>query len=111
MYLVDALDAYIGELGLQVVCKHSCIELGHNHATVAAQHLGGIGGQRVDVAEVRQVHGSTLFGKFLGSCAQVSVSAAPAYKQGIGLAVAVNLDFGDILSDIGDDAASPFSRG
>ena len=48
LYFIDTVDFHIGELGLEVVGEHAAVELGYNH--LAAEYLGGVGGQRADVA-------------------------------------------------------------
>ncbi len=81
---VYALDVEVGESALEVVGKHTGVKLGHYDRFVAAEHLGCVGREGVDVVEVGEVYGSSCRTEFCGGSPQVSVCTAPADKYRVG---------------------------
>ena len=87
---------------MQVVGEHAGVEFGHNHALVAGEYLAGVGGQRVDVAEVSESYGVAGGAQLFGGGAQVAVGAAPAHEQCFGRGVAEDFEGGYVVGYAGD---------
>ena len=69
--------------------------LGHHHFGVALQHLGGVGGQRVDKFEVGECHFVSAFTQFFHSGIEVAIGSAEAYDEQFGIVfIALHLDIG-----------------
>ena len=69
----------------------------HNHLLVLLQHLSGVLRQRVQVLEVRLCHLVALLAQFVHGRAQVTVGAAEAHDEQVGIIdIAVNGEVGHL---------------
>ncbi len=70
---------------MEIIGKLTGIELGNDNSLVSAEHFGGIRGERVDVAEMCEIHFHTLAAKLVCGGAEMSVCAAPSEQEGVGI--------------------------
>lgn len=97
LYFVDAEYVDLREFALQIVGEHAGIQLSYNYFLITRQHLSGIGGQRIDVAEVGEGYLMAGGVKLMCRSAEMSVGSTPSEQQCVGIVRTDYFEAGDIV--------------
>ena len=84
----------------------SSVQLGNDDRLEAAKQFGCILGQRVDVADVRHGNPDALVVEAINGIENVAIGTAPPQDNRVGTGIALELEFGDAVCDIGNLHAS-----
>ena len=82
--LVDAAYHLAGQLALQIVGKHTCVQLRHYDIVIFPKHVESVGGEWVDISEMSESHRSAMRVQVIGGREQMAIGAAPAHEYCVG---------------------------